>query len=335
MLCHHKRNEKVCAHYPTDISDPLVRQRMEECNLWTQEEYIHTLRGELWVDPGTGFVLLPGMRFIEASLPYAYQAAKPSAIGLLAARSGLKRILEYHRVISFRDVNEHNYFHFFNDVFTKTPLLEQAGLLDAPVLIGARIFRQPFFQAVLPSLAKAGLEVVDQGDRIVRVKELVYCKSMPYSKAYFDRVLDLLEVPFADDLSGSLNMCLMRSGSNTAQRLIGNLPEVTTLLEQHGFTVCDTGQLSLREQMALLGNTRYLITVHGAGATNMIFRRGAPLDILGLFPAESIPPHYYALTNSLGHGYDGLACGTSTADGRFHVPLDRLRASMERLLALG
>ena len=328
-----ERSGTICAGYPTDLSDPLVKQRMEECNSWTQEEYIKTVRSDLWIDPGTGFVLLPGFRFLEASLPYAYQAAKPSALGFLAARSGTRPALEFDRVISFRDVNEHNYFHFFNDVLTKIPMLEQAGMLDAPVLIGTRLYRQPFFQAVLPALSRSGLKVVDQGDQFVRTKEVVYCKSMPYSRTYFNRVLDLLEVPFADEGTRANKLFLMRSRSNTAQRLIGNLPEVTRMLEAHGFSVCDTGQLGLHEQMALLGNTRYLITVHGAGATNMIFRRGAAMDILELFPAEIIPPHYYALANGMGHGYNGLVCGTSGANGQFHVPLDQLSTALARLLA--
>lgn len=327
----HERKEAICAHYPTELGDERVERRMKECNTWIQVEFIHRMRGDLWVEPGTGFVLLPGMRYLPASLPYDYQSDKPSTFGSLMARSRMRPVLEFDRVISFRDVNEHNYFHFFNDVLTKIPLLDAAGLLDAPILIGHRLYQQPFFQAVMPALEKAGLKLIDQGRHHVRSREVVFCKSMPYAKAYLDRVLDLLQAPVSDERSGSHKVFLVRRSAHTSQRLIGNMEEVEEVLTAHGFMVCDTGQLELRQQMELLSNTRWLVTVHGAGATNMIFRRGAPLSVLELFPAETIPPHYYALANSLGHGYDGLVCGPSAPNGEFIIPLDRLQRALERL----
>lgn len=333
LVMDHERSDKPCAFYPNAISDPQVRTRMEECSTWTQEEYINTLRGDLWVDASTGFVLLPGFLYLEASVPYAYQAAKPSALGFLAARSGFRRVLEFDRVISFRDVHEHNYFHFFNDVLTKIPLLENAGLLDAPLLIGTRLYHQPFFQAVIHSLTKAGLQLVDQGNHHVRANEVVYCKSMPYSRAYFDRVLDILEVPHANERTGSKKVFLVRGSAHTAKRLISNMAEVAGVAEALGFSIHDPGKLMLNKQMDLLSNTRHLVTIHGAGATNMIFRRGAPLEVLELFPAESIPPHYYALAGGMGHGYDGMVCDASGANGQFNVPLDQYRTALQRLIA--
>ncbi len=333
MTCLLERVAEPCAHFPTCIHDTAVKERMEACKSWGQNEYIHSIRGDLLVEPVSGFVVLPGFRYVPTSLPYAYQAPKPSALGYLAARNGLRPALELDRVISFRDVHEHNYFHFFNDVLTKIPLLEEAGLLDAPVLIGARLFRRPFFQAAAPALSKAGLRLVDQGSAFVHAKEVVFCKSMPYTRTHIDRVLDLLDVPYANALTGTDKVFLMRSSIDTRQRLLANTEEVLALVRSYGFDVVDPGHLPLKEQMALLGNTRHLITIHGAGATNMIFRRGAPLDVLELFPAENIPPHYFAIANSMGHGSDGLACGPSAAHGQFQVPIERLRTAMERLLA--
>lgn len=325
------RQERPFIHFDTDLDDPVVAARMRGCNAWEQQEYVHRVRGTLLIDPHTGFVVLPGLRFLRGSLPYDYQAGRPSTWRILATRWGLRKGLSFPRIISFRDVNEHNYFHFLNDVLTKVPLFERAGLLDAPVLIGHGLWSKPFFQAVRPALEAAGLQLIDQGDRVVRAREIVYGKSMPLTKAHIDRVLDLIDAPRVAAVPGR-KVFLGRSAGHTGQRLLANKDAVEALLRAKGFEVHDPGAMPLREQMELLGGTGVLVVLHGAGAANMVFRRNAPLQVLELFPSESIPPHYHWMARAMGHGYQGLVCGSSGAGGAFTVPLDRLEAALDKAL---
>ncbi len=321
------------AHLRPQLHDERLDRRMAECNTWPQQEYVHRITGDLLLDPDTGFVLPGGLRYLPDSLPYAYQANRPSTGWILLSRTGLLKTLTFDRVISFRDVNEHNYFHFLHDVLTKVPLLRSMGLLDAPVVIGQGLHGKRFFQDVKPRLTAAGLEVVEQGDRVVRAREVVLCKSMPFARPHLDGVLDLLGAPRTSG-SGDRKVFLMRSRANTRERLIANWAEVEALVRDLGFEVIDAATLSLPQQMELLGATRWLVVVHGAAATNMIFRRGRAMDVLELFPEESVPPHYYWLSHTMGHTYHGVIGGASDRHGAFQFPLPELRRALQRMLSV-
>ena len=333
----HEHCSQPFGHLQDNLNDPRVAEVFGTCNGYTQEEYIHRVKGPVMIDPATGFILLSRRTLLRPSLPYDYQAGRPSAIGSLVTRAGPRRALKFDRVISFRDVHEHNYFHFFNDVLTKIPLLERAGLLDAPIIVGHRLYLQRFFQDALPALRAHGLRLIDQGERFVVADEVIYCKAMPYSRSYFDRVINLLNVAGKTGTdTGALKMSgrkvfLTRRRSATSQRLIANNDEVEALMISIGFEVHDMVRLSLQEQINLFSETRWLVSIHGAGLTNVLFRRGSPMTILELFPTESIPPHYYWLAMINGFNYQGLVCGRSGANGAFNVPLERFEDAIAQL----
>jgi hypothetical protein len=309
-----------------------VAEQMLAFGTHSQDEYIHVVEGDLRMDAETGFVLLPGWRYLEASLPYAYASPPPASMAMAQERLGLRHALRLKHVLSFRDVFEHNYFHFFNDVLPRIPLLREAGLLEGQVVIGKRLHAQPFYRSVEPILRAQGLDLVHQGDHMVFAERIIYCKPRPYHGPYLRAVLDLLGEPRRPMVQQDRRVFLTRNRKDTRNRLIANLSEVTELLRSHDFEVSDTAGMSVQEQQVLFAQVRHLIFVHGAGATNMLFRRGSPLDVLELFPAESQPPHYCALATALDIGYDGLCCGPSGPDGTFPVALEALEAAVLRLL---
>jgi hypothetical protein len=162
---------------------------------------------------------------------------------------------------------------------------------------------------------------------MIRCNEVIYCKAMPLSRNYLDRVMDLIEAP-TPGRQAERKIFLTRRPSGTGQRLISNMDQVEATVREFGFEVIDPGDLPLYDQMALLAGTRWLIGIHGAGLTNMIFRRGASLDVMEIFPAESMPPHYCWLAHVYGYGHRAMLGGTSGRTGRFHVSIDRLTASL-------
>lgn len=283
------------------------------------------------MDPDTGYVVLPGRKVVTPSLPYAYQAGLPSITRTLTARSAPSRCMRLDRVISLRDVHEANYFHFFNDVLTKIPLLRSQGLLNAPLLVGKKLWQQPFFQELLPGLQAKGLDLVDQGDRTVLAEEIIYCKSMPHDMEHLLGVLDLLDAPVIPGAS-ERRIFLSRAPGAKGKRWLENAMEVEDLMRANGFEVIDAGELPAREQMATLAGTRWLVGIHGAAMTNSIFRKDAPMSVLELFPRESAPPHYYWLATVFGHRYRAVQGSTSSADGGFSIAPEVLAPAIADLL---
>jgi capsular polysaccharide biosynthesis protein len=81
----------------------------------------------------------------------------------------------------------------------------------------------------------------------------------------------------------------------------------------------DTDGLSLHDQVELFSKTRYLAGIHGAGLTNLFFRKNAPLTLLELLPGDYIQPHYFWLCKGMGHDYDCIAGTASAFDTSFEI----------------
>ena len=97
----------------------------------------------------------------------------------------------------------------------------------------------------------------------------------------------------------------------------------------------DFDVLSLPEQIHLLANSRYVIGIHGAGLTNMLFRGGRPLSLLEIYPpGDYYPFHYVLMASQMGYTYDGMigTPGEQIYSGSFRVDSEELRIRVANLL---
>jgi len=65
-------------------------------------------------------------------------------------------------------------------------------------------------------------------------------------------------------------------------------------------------ELTLDEQIDLFYNSSHVIGIHGAGLTNIIYRYGAEMSLIELFPPNNIPPHYYWLSKLMKYKYQAI-----------------------------
>lgn len=318
----HHRTARPFQQMVLEALPPLVREAFHAGGRIEQEEYIHRFRGPVRIDPATGFAVLSGRRLLGPSLPYDYQAGSPQLLRTSTA-------IRLDRAISLRDVHEGNYFHFYNDVLAKLPLLRDHGLLNAPLIVGDMLARQPFFRELLPALRQKGLDIIEQGERAVIAQELIYCKAMPLDRGSLQGVLALLDAPTPPEGVGR-KVFLTRTHGLKGRRSLANGGQVEPVLRANGFEVIEAGDLSVRDQMNLLSGTRQLVALHGAALTNMLFRQNAPLDVLEIFPEGHIPPHYGWMATVFGHRYSAMTGSSPGPDGAFTVDPRTLEQALNR-----
>jgi hypothetical protein len=210
-------------------------------------------------------------------------------------------------------------------------LLHEHGVgADLPIVVSARLANKSYFRAAVarsPQLRARRWIVHDR--QHIDVDEVIVCKTLPHRKRTFDALLDLLNVPPADSQS---NRRIFLTRNARRGRYIANGADVARVCAEYGFEALDADRLSLDEQIACFSRARYVVGIHGAGLTNTIFRRGAPLSLLELFPPDNLPPHYWWLAQNYGYGYDALVGRASSAVGAFEVDIDLLRAKLHSLL---
>ena len=98
-------------------------------------------------------------------------------------------------------------------------------------------------------------------------------------------------------------------------RTISNREELLPLVKAAGYEVVDTDQLSLLQQAQLFSRCSHLLSVHGAGLTNMIFRRG-PMQVLEIYPLAETSLEYLVLAKRLGHQHHWIRGQQAVGAGR-------------------
>lgn len=97
------------------------------------------------------------------------------------------------------------------------------------------------------------------------------------------------------------------------KRRVLNEEELLPVLKKYEFEVLYTETMSFREQMAAFAETELLLSLHGAGLTNMLFMREGSA-VVELHNAQR--NHcYFALANACGHDYAHLTGETVRQGG--------------------
>lgn len=211
----------------------------------------------------------------------------------------------YDKLISIRMIRggEDNYWHFLHDILGQIMLAKKNNLDKTyAFLISKNLSEKKYFQdAVKQSSYLQSIRfVVQQDGEYIHADDVVFIQSLPHDEQTFYGLIDILEIP--DTFSDTQRKIFLTRNNSRLRHLI-NEKEIIAIASKHGFETVDADYLSLQEQIALFGQTAFLIGTHGAGLINIMFRKNAPLKLFELFPSDYIPPHYYWLSKDLGYGY--------------------------------
>jgi hypothetical protein len=285
--------------------NPVIKKSLEGCNNFIQHEYVVKLPFKSLIEPKYGWIIKDFNKIFDDSLAYGTLDIAPSFKNLIKTRTiRREKIKKIKSAISLRDAAEASYFHFYNDFLNKIILLNDLGIdTDLPLIISAELNNKPFFQDILKRCPLKNRNWVIQNDCYIETKEIIYCKVLPHDKGHYLKLLNLLNIP-KPNITMEKRIFLTRDPYKG--RNIENIDRIIEIAKEYDFEIIDTENMSIGEQIDLFSRCRSLIGLHGAGLVNIIFRRGAPLSILEIFPPEHIPPHYYWLSLIFNYSYDGI-----------------------------
>ena len=112
---------------------------------------------------------------------------------------------------------------------------------------------------------------------------------------------------------------------------------IKSLLETHQFEIVDSENIKVADQIDLFSSCRYLVSIHGAGLTNIIFRQGNPMTILEIVqPSDYIPFHYIMLAHLYQYNYNIILGekGLHHQHGGFRVNADQLKTTLEDMVKI-
>lgn len=270
---------------------------------WSEEEFLLAFNRPCTIEPMNGWAILGANKIVYQSLSLSRtrHMRKPDLIRYWFA----KHKQHIDQAISLRDTGEENYFHFYNDVLTKLLFINANGFPVAsyPIIISKRLWEKQYFQHYLKASPLLGtLQWIIQDKQYIVCNRTIFCKPLTHK---ID-LLDLIFSPLKIDGRGNRRIFLTRSKSRL--RYIENDNEVEAISSALGFETVDTDSLTLPQQIELFANSSFIVGIHGAGLTNMMFRRGN-CKILEIFPPPDLgylPFHYIMMAKLQGFNYRAI-----------------------------
>jgi hypothetical protein len=337
---------------PRTQVDDLHRRSPASSDAWG--EYVRAVRGPACVEPQWGYVITAQGELFEDSMCPNFPPHRPlwrlgtaSPASFLAERrrrstagaaSATRRARQVPVAASLRHFWDWNYYHFYFDVLGKLSLLRDAGVSESiPLVLGSYAGRFPWAREILSrgELARRTWIIPDD-DEYVWADEMIFCRTQQDYKYKMDFVLDSMGVA-ADAPRRDDRVFLDRADAKF--RHILNIDELRPVFDEYGFRyVPSLSGFTVADQIALFANTKHFVAVHGAGITNVVFRRDAPMSVLELHAANYISTDFKRMAKEYGHHYETLAGepdGDSPIHANFVIPPARLREVLGRVVATG
>jgi len=193
-----------------------------------------------------------------------------------------------------------NYFHWFLDALPRLVIIEE--YLENHVLILPEELKQQRF--IVESLAFFNIEIkFSTLAKRLHVSELLLPTHLALSGNFNRTALLKLREKFIPDDTIEPFRKIYISRSKALKRKITNEMELTEMLVQFGFEIHCFEDYELAKQIALMKETKYLIGLHGAGLTNMLFMppRGKILELRK--EGEDVLNWFFILASDLDHDY--------------------------------
>ena len=219
------------------------------------------------------------------------------------------------------------YFHWMTDALTRLIATE-------PQRPKSTVLLPEFYQAypfVRESLDILGYEYFwFSPKKRIRVKNLTLPSHTASPGNYNDVLLNKLREKFVlQDAPSFRNIYISRK--NAEQRLVKNEQALIDLLLQYNVEIHFFEEYTLQKQILLMGETKLVIGLHGAGLTNMLFMSagGKILEIRNFGDAHN--NCYFSMASALKHSYyyqQGVPNQMQTSSAIIEVDLE----SFEKVL---
>jgi len=233
------------------------------------------------------------------------------------------------------------YFHWFTDALSRLKAVDKAletnqNLTDnvRPQVILPLDYKRKEF--IVSSLNMLGYEAFYYNPKKrLKVKRLITSTHTAPTGNYNSNIIKELRVSFMSSENKSLvHRKIYISRSKAMTRKVINEAEVIDLLLKYGYEIHTFEDYDFSKQLEIMLNVKTLVSLHGAGLTNMLFMptEGNILELRN--EGDSHNNCYFSLTSSLNHRYFYLVNKGDKKDTysvNITVDLQELAAILERL----
>jgi capsular polysaccharide biosynthesis protein len=284
-------------------------------------------------------ILFKGRKILPESFPFLrYDWKTRSAVKFLGRSYLLDRTRRIDQeAIWITDTWSAGYFHWLGDVLPK--IWATRDLLSDRVLLLPHAYEEyEFVRSSLKAFEVQNVEFIAPHE-VVRCRRLLLPTPIAPSGHFREEVICGVRQQLLEYFSGPSTAAARRvyiSRARAPKRRIANEAEVRAALGKFDFEIIHAEDVSFAEQVRLLSQTRYLVSNHGAGLTNMLFLQsgGGVLELR--HKTDRVNNCYFALASALNLNYFYQTCdpvpdGEDAHTADLLVDIEQLGKNLEEL----
>ena len=235
-------------------------------------------------------------------------------------------------------INEwsNNYFHWLTEALPKLVTLMDSGI--KPIVLLPFHYNYPF---QLRSLELLGVSHQVFKSHILVGKNIFLPNRLaPYTAHYnptvMKRLSSLLSISSKKDVNKGGRIYISRE--NASKRKIENESEVITLMKEFDFCILELESFTLDDQISMMQYTDILVSIHGAGLTNIIFCKPGTNVLELSLQNEIMDKCYFNLANAMDLNYYYQFCHSSDSSPNYNtsnliVNIQLLRENLNKIIS--
>jgi capsular polysaccharide biosynthesis protein len=237
-----------------------------------------------------------------------------------------------------------NYFHWITEAVLRLWMVKDE-LSNMILLLPERWSKVNYVMESLRPFDCKRIHLIPE-NKSVQVGDLCLPRIKPivdsYHRAEMAGIKDLYLRYVDSDVSMYQNLGdrIYISRKKSKRRHISNEDAVEETMRCYGFTILCMEELSFFQQAAIFSHARYLVSIHGAGLTNMLFMKQnasvLELQMKQRERSEAVSFAYWYLADVLGHRYYYQFCtpsdaGTDLYDKDLLVDIEELKRNLDAM----
>lgn len=263
------------------------------------------------------------------------EAFRPTGLNAVKflAKSQIKKSHKIHQGIWITDTWSIGYFHWFCDVLQKYFTLPRE-MRKWTLLLPENLKKHQYISE--------SLELLGISHYWIKKDSQVFCDNLITFDTYLisgnfyrDPMIELhqaMQKIITSDLAFADYKLVYVSRSQASIRKVINEKEIRSALEKLNFKIVELEKYNWTEQLGIFSNAEVIVSMHGAGLTNMIFMRSGSKIIEFRHPQSSVQNCYFSLSSIYCHEYYYLVGkGADTIAHTSDLSIDQ--AELETLLA--
>jgi len=251
-----------------------------------------------------------------------------------------KRKIFDNKVLWIIDNWSEGYFHWFADSLPRLYVVQNYTNSQSTILLPLRYKKYDF---ISESLKMFNVKVDYFSDHeIVVIGELLYPTLTAQTGNYNEEIFNNVRIHLLKNIKSNLNIFkpeqntkVYISRAKAQKRKITNEDEVITLVKKYGFVVVYFEDLSWLEQVRFMVNSEYLISIHGAGLTNMLFMKESSKILELRNKGDCHNNCYFSMASALDFWYFYLECegnSKNTGSVNIHVNIKNMEGVISKML---